>query len=64
MSLEDVMLRARRIALMGAMIETYQEDEDRLGIVIGFYDRGILSRDAVEMLIEAYGLPAAEYNKE
>lgn len=60
MSLGDLMLRSRRIAIFAQLIETYDTDEERRRLVLGLYERDCLSQQAAEILLETYGLERAQ----
>lgn len=54
-----VLLRARRLAIIAELVKTYGDPEDRKSMVMDLYDRGIITSESAEMLIESLGLEAA-----
>lgn len=57
--LAPLIQRSKRIAIFGQLLETYDTDEERMRLVLGLYARDCLSRQAAEILLEAYGLERA-----
>lgn len=55
----NVMIRAKRLSLMGALVETYEGKETRRRVVLQLRDMGVITNDAAETLLEVYGLEAA-----
>lgn len=57
--LPGVLLRARRLSIIADLIKTYGSPEDRKGMIMELYERGIITGESAEMLIENFGLEAA-----
>jgi DNA-binding MarR family transcriptional regulator len=53
-----ILLRAKRLSLMGALVETYEGQDTRRRVVLQLRDMGVITDDAAETLLEVYGLEA------
>lgn len=57
---DDMKRRATRAALTGALLETFDSPSERKEFALRMWEHGIISEQAAELLIEVYGLEAAE----
>ena len=54
-----ILERARRVAIIGEMVSTFDCPEERKRVVMRFYEAGIISDETAVLLIEHFGLEAA-----
>ena len=54
-----ILLRARRLAIIGELARTYGDPEDRKGLIMDLYEHGVITSESAELLIENLGLEAA-----
>jgi hypothetical protein len=57
--LPDVLMRARRLAILNELIETYDAPEDRKAMIMVLYERDLITSDAASLLIDHLELRAA-----
>ena len=60
MTAEDVKRHAKRAALFGALLETFDTPAERKAFALRMWADGIISEQSAELLIEVYGLEGAE----
>lgn len=55
----EILLRAKRLAILAQFIETLPEPSTRKQAIMRLYEADIISSESAEALIETYGLEAA-----
>ena len=55
----EVLERAIRISIIGELIASFEDPEDRKSIVMRLYQAEIITSQTAELLIETFGLETA-----
>lgn len=58
-SVNRVVMRAHRLSLLSAFIDTLPSDQERKRVVMALYEAKIISAPTTELLIEHFGVEAA-----
>lgn len=58
-AVQDIKARATRMHALALMVETFNTPAERKRFIVSMYECAAISGQAVEMLIETFGLEAA-----
>ncbi|QQN73937.1 hypothetical protein [Croceicoccus sp. YJ47] len=59
MTLSDMLIRTQRAALIGALVETFENNSARLSLIRDLHAAEIISGTTADMLVEIYSMESA-----